>query len=184
MLRRADYDLRKIQEKDLVQVLAWRNSDRIRDCMYIDTLITWEDHYNWYHKTLDRADQLHLICEFQTQPIGVINASQLDQYHRRCAWGFYLGDTYAPKGSSYVMALLFLDLMFNDFCLRKICGEVLSFNADSIRFHQNLGFQQEGLLKEHTFKKDVYVHVLVFGLLSEQWQQVRLNVESRLFADA
>jgi UDP-4-amino-4,6-dideoxy-N-acetyl-beta-L-altrosamine N-acetyltransferase len=181
MLNRADYCLRPMLEQDLEQVLAWRNSDRIRACMYTDDKIAWENHYNWYKKTLDNPNLVNQICEFNHKPIGVVNATQIDRYNSRCLWGFYLGDITAPKGSSYVMGLLFLDWIFANLSLRKVCGEVLSFNDDSLRYHHNLGFKQEGILKEHIFKQDSYNDVVVFGLLADSWQQERVKTEVRLF---
>ena len=181
MLNRADYYLRPMLEKDLEQVLAWRNSDQIRAYMYTDDNITWENHYIWYQKTVNNPNIVNYICEFNHKPIGVVNATQIDRYNSRCLWGFYLGDTDAPKGSSYVMGLLFLDWIFANLSLRKVCGEVLSFNDDSLRYHKNLGFEQEGILKEHILKQDIYTDVVVFGLLADKWQQERAKIETRLF---
>jgi UDP-4-amino-4,6-dideoxy-N-acetyl-beta-L-altrosamine N-acetyltransferase len=182
MLNREDYCLRPMLERDLEQVLVWRNSDRIRSCMYTDEQIAWENHCNWYQKTLDNPHIVNQICEFQDRPIGVVNATQIDRYNSRCLWGFYLGDTTVPKGSSYIMGLLFLDWIFSDLSLRKVCGEVLSFNEDSIRYHDNLGFEREGILKEHIFKQGKYTDTIVFGLLADRWQQERSKTAEKLFS--
>jgi UDP-4-amino-4,6-dideoxy-N-acetyl-beta-L-altrosamine N-acetyltransferase len=181
MLKRSDYCLRNMIEGDLAQVLVWRNSDRIRSCMYTDNIITLEEHHNWYSRTLGNPNVANMILEFQGQPIGVASATQIDRHHGKCLWGVYLGDTAAPKGSSYVMGLLFLTFIFNDLSLRKVCGEVLAFNTDSLNFHRNLGFEQEGVLKEHVSKQETYVDVIIFGLLSKRWPEERSKIENRLF---
>lgn len=182
MLKHSDYQLRKMLEKDLKQVFTWRNSERIRNYMYTDKIITWDEHCKWYQKTIDDKQTVNMICEFQGQPIGVANASQIDRQNSKCLWGFYLGVTNAPKGSGYAMGLQFLDFMFDNLLLRKICGEVLAFNAKSIGFHKNLGFREEGILKEHILKQNIYMDVVIFGLLSKEWQHKRVQTEHQLFA--
>lgn len=181
MLKQSDYQLRKMLEKDLKQVLAWRNSDRIRACMYTDKIISWDEHYDWYQKTLDNQYTINMICEFQGQPIGVSNITQIDRHNSKCLWGFYIGNINAPKGSGYAMGLQFLDFIFNNLSLRKVCSEVLGFNHKSIDFHHNLGFQQEGILKEHVLKQNIYVDVVIFGLLSKEWNHKRVQTENQLF---
>ncbi len=181
MLNRADYCIRRMLESDLDLVLTWRNSDRIRSCMYTDDRITLAEHHQWYQRTVNNSNSVQMIFEAQNRAVGVINATHIDQDNGRCSWGFYLGDTTAPKGSSYLMGLLFLDWIFDNLSIDKVCSEVLSFNEDSLRFHQNLGFEQEGILERHILKQGVYTDVVIFGLLADRWKHQRIQTESRLF---
>jgi UDP-4-amino-4,6-dideoxy-N-acetyl-beta-L-altrosamine N-acetyltransferase len=182
MLNRSDYCLRMMLEADLEKVLVWRNSDRVRYNMYTDDIISMDEHVSWYQRSLNDLATFNMICEFQSRPIAVANATQIDKVHGKCMWGFYLGDLMAPKGSSYVMGLLFLDYIFNNFSLRKVCSEVLEFNADSIGFHLNLGFSQEGILTSHILKRGTSHDVAVFSLLASQWRAKRTEIEARLFS--
>jgi UDP-4-amino-4,6-dideoxy-N-acetyl-beta-L-altrosamine N-acetyltransferase len=181
MVERQKYRLRPIQEDDLQQVLEWRNSDRIRACMYTDDIISWDQHCKWFETTKGNPIVLHQVCEFQDRLIGVVNASRIDESNTFCHWGFYLGDLTVPKGSSYVMGLLFLDLLFDSLSLQKVYGEVLSFNADSIKYHVNIGFEYEEVLEKHVVKGSVSMDVIRFGLSSKRWYSVRSETENRLF---
>lgn len=181
MLERQKYRLRSIQENDLSQVLEWRNSDRIRAYMYTDDIITWDQHHKWFKTTKENPSVLHQVCEFQDRLIGVVNATRIDKNNRFCYWGFYLGDLTAPKGSSYVMGLLFLDSLFDSFSLQKVYGEVLSFNIDSTKYHSNIGFEYEEVLKKYVVKGNVAVDVIQFGLSAKRWYSVRSETENRLF---
>jgi UDP-4-amino-4,6-dideoxy-N-acetyl-beta-L-altrosamine N-acetyltransferase len=181
MLERHNYQLRSIQQNDLQQVLEWRNSDRIRAYMYTDNIITWDQHHRWFVATQENPNVLHQVCEFQDRLIGVMNATRIDKNNGVCYWGFYLGDLTAPKGSSYAMGLLFLDSLFDNLSLQKIYGEVLSFNVDSIKFHNNIGFEYEEVFNNYVVKGNVGLDVIQFGLLAKRWYSVRSGIENRLF---
>jgi UDP-4-amino-4,6-dideoxy-N-acetyl-beta-L-altrosamine N-acetyltransferase len=53
--------------------------------------------------------------------------------------------------------------------LHKLCGQALAFNERSIRFHQNLGFRREGVLRQQHFDGEQYHDVVCFGLLASEW---------------
>jgi UDP-4-amino-4,6-dideoxy-N-acetyl-beta-L-altrosamine N-acetyltransferase len=181
MLNPNDYMLRPLSQSDLQQVLTWRNSDRVRSCMCNDSTISWSEHYKWYKESLKNPTIRIMICEFQDRPIGLINAAKIDSLNSKCSWGFYLGDMTASKKSGYVMSLLFLDFIFDSLGIRKVYGEVLGFNVNSLLFHKNLGFTQEGILKKHFLRNDSYVDFVLFGLLDDKWKEVRHKTESQLF---
>jgi UDP-4-amino-4,6-dideoxy-N-acetyl-beta-L-altrosamine N-acetyltransferase len=183
MVNRTDYHLRPLGEEDLERVLTWRNSDRVRSCMYTDELITREEHYRWYNRDRENPQSIHRICEFQSHPFGVINATKIDFDLGTCAWGFYLGDTSVPKGSSYAMALAFLDFIFQDLKLNEVKGEALAFNADSLKFHHNLGFQPDGILADRIIKQGQSIDVICFRMSSQEWKSVRVHTEARLFSN-
>ncbi|MFY0543168.1 UDP-4-amino-4,6-dideoxy-N-acetyl-beta-L-altrosamine N-acetyltransferase [Brevibacillus sp. H7] len=183
MPRLSEYSLRAFVEADLEQVLLWRNSDRVRQHMYSDHLISWEEHVNWFHRM--RNDHTHecLIFEYQNRPVGVVSFSNIDTKHMRCTWGFYLGETDIPKGSGLAMGLLGLSYGFETIGSRKICGEVLASNDASIRFHQKLGFVQEGHFVNHIYKNGHFEDVLSFACFSEDWGKHRENIMQRYFVE-
>jgi RimJ/RimL family protein N-acetyltransferase len=84
-------------------------------------------------------------------------------------WGFYMAPD-APKGSGRQLGLVSLSQAFTKLNLHKVCGEALAYNNRSILFHQALGFQQEGTLRDEHFDGERYHNVIRFGLLSHEWQ--------------
>jgi len=165
----SDYRLRVFHESDLKQVLKWRNSERIRQCMYSDHVISWEEHVNWFHRLQKDPAAEFLIFEFQTRPAGVVSFSNINSTHKRCSWGFYLGETDLPKGSGVALGYLGLHYGFEKIGCRKICGEVLASNEASVRFHRKLGFVQEGRFEKHVYKHGQFEDVLSFACFYEDW---------------
>ena len=169
MLTFDDYDLRKLKEQDLEQVLQWRNLDRIMRLGYTDHVISMEEHRAWFGRVKDGLTALHFIFEHQGQPVGVAYFNQINRTHGTCTWGFYLGEADLPRGSGMILGYLALNHIFGAECLRKVSGEVFDFNEASQRFFQRLGFTEEGRRKRHAFKDEKYIDVIIFALFAEEW---------------
>jgi RimJ/RimL family protein N-acetyltransferase len=58
---------------------------------------------------------------------------------------------------------------FIELGFEKICGQALAYNAQSIKFHHKLGFQQEGLLRNQHYDGKSFHDVYCFGLLRSEW---------------
>jgi RimJ/RimL family protein N-acetyltransferase len=86
-------------------------------------------------------------------------------------WGFYIAPD-APKGSGRQLAYSALEYAFLKLNLHKVCGEALSFNDRSIKFHLALGFEQEGILREQYFDNENFHSVICFGLLEHEWRSI------------
>ena len=84
-------------------------------------------------------------------------------------WGFYAAPD-APKGTGRQLGKAVQYYVFVQAGLHKLCGQALVYNERSIRFHQSLGFQQEGILREQHFDGQNYHDVVCFGLLASEWQ--------------
>jgi UDP-4-amino-4,6-dideoxy-N-acetyl-beta-L-altrosamine N-acetyltransferase len=166
-----DSGIRPIEEQDLPLVLEWRNSSRIRQWMYTDHLISWEEHVQWYKRLKDSKDKATLIYEKESIPTGVVNFTQIVPEHRRCFWGFYLGQEGLQPGTGSDMGRQALHYAFQIYSVDKICAEALDHNEASVAFHLKLGFVQEGLLRRHVIKGGQHLDVRCFALFRDQFEE-------------
>ncbi len=162
--------LRPLEERDLKKVLDWRNSERIRQSMLSDHLISWEEHWHWF-TNMNQDRNSYLLFEFQEQPAGLVYFNDIDRYHNKACWGFYVGETELPRGTGLLMGYLGLSHAFSEQAFRKICSEALFSNPTSISFHIKLGFVEEGRLIQQVRKGENYVDLILLALFNEQWQQ-------------
>ncbi len=181
MPKREDYQLRKLKSSDLEMVLNWRNSDRIRANMYTDQIITLEEHLAWYDKIKDDSSRIYLICEYQNQPIGLVNFTNIDKKNNKCDWGFYLGEIDAPLGSGIMMEFLALEYAFEKLNIRKLCCEVLSFNNKVVKLHKKFYFEEEGIFKKHIYKNNEYNDVICLALFKDRWLENQENLSKIVF---
>ncbi len=153
---------------DLERVLAWRNHPEVRRHMYTQHEITLDEHQCWFERTLQDPRKHLLIFELGNQPLGFINFSEFAS-GGVIDWGFYVAPN-APKGSGRKLGQAALNHAFTQLKLHKVSGQALAHNGRSIHFHQSLGFQLEGTLRDQHFDGERYHSVMYFGLLSHEWQ--------------
>lgn len=160
--------VRAMTSADLQKVLDWRNHQDIRRYMYTQHEITLAEHTRWFDRASQDPDRYLLIFESDATPVGFINIHQIAP-GGVAEWGFYVAPD-SPKGTGRQLGRTTLEYAFTTIKLHKVCGQALIGNERSIRFHQRLGFRQEGVLRDHHFDGDAYHDVVCFGLLDAEWQ--------------
>lgn len=154
--------------EDLDRVLAWRNHDEVRRYMYTQHEISRAEHARWFEQASRDPSRHLLVFEGNSVPLGFINLQQVAP-GGVTEWGFYVAPD-APRGTGRQLGHAVLQHAFTHLGLHKLCGQALRFNTRSIKFHQRLGFQQEGVLREQHFDGQNYHDVMCFGLLVSEWQ--------------
>jgi UDP-4-amino-4,6-dideoxy-N-acetyl-beta-L-altrosamine N-acetyltransferase len=135
--------------------------------MYSQHDISLAEHTQWFQKSSGDPERYLLMFESDVTPLGFISL-HCKAPGRIANWGFYVAPD-APKGTGRSLGIAALRYSFADLMLHKVCGEALAYNERSIRFHQALGFSQEGVLRQQHFDGHNYHDVVCFGLLVNEW---------------
>ena len=177
MTTRERFRLRPLTAGDLEQVLTWRNSERIRSAMFSDHLISVDEHHTWFERLKSAQDAVSLIFEYDGQPLGVVNITQIDKTTGDCTWGFYLGEPDALPGSGTLLGTLGLEYVFSTLGLNTVIGEAFAFNSASIAFHTKLGFSRKKTRDRHVLKDGKAEDVFAFSLSRDNWQRKKPELE-------
>ncbi len=166
--------LRRMTPADLEMVLRWRNHPDIRRWMYTTHEITLEEHQRWFESATHDSSKHLLIYERDGNAVGFVNISLLKGTDV-AEWGFYLAPE-APSGIGTDFGRAVIRHAFETLGLYKLSGHALATNERSIRFHQRLGFRDEGVRRDHHLAADGVRHsVACFGLLRHEWQAAPLS---------
>lgn len=160
--------IRPMVHADLDLVLAWRNHPDVRRYMYTQHEITYEEHQRWFDRSSPDPKKHLLVFEVNQQPLGFVNFNEAGS-GGIADWGFYAAPT-APKGSGRLLGRTALSHAFLQLHFHKVCGQALAYNERSVRFHQSMGFCQEGILRDQHFDGERHHHIICFGLLAHEWQ--------------
>ena len=160
--------IRPMVYADLALVLTWRNHPDVRRYMYTQHEITLAEHQRWFERSLPDPKKHLLVFEANHQPLGFVNLNEV-RSGGIADWGFYAAPD-AAKGSGRQLGRAALSHAFTKLKLHKVNGQALAYNQRSIQFHQSLGFQQEGTLRDEHFDGECYHHIICFGLLGHEWQ--------------
>jgi len=181
MLLQRDCSLRTLTEGDLTKILNWRNKFEIRQCMFNDSIISIDEHLDWFNKLKNDPHRMTMIYEYKEKPAGVINITQIDKKNSKCYWGFYLGEGALPRYSGLAMGYLGLNFIFEKLGINKLCSEVFIFNKSSLKYHQKLGFVEEGYFKKHVFKYGDYHDIICWAIFNDNWLGKKLDVAKQCF---
>ncbi|NOU01172.1 MAG: UDP-4-amino-4,6-dideoxy-N-acetyl-beta-L-altrosamine N-acetyltransferase [Gallionella sp.] len=171
--------LREIVEADLPMVLEWRNAEDVRNNMYTNHVISFQEHVAWWKLQSNNPRTRLLICEIDGAAVGVITFTNYTGPGGIATWAFYSGDR-ARRGVGATMEIAALNYAFDNLQVRKLECEVLDFNSTVIRFHLKHGFHIEGILREGYLRDGKPYDIYKLAMLARDWLKViKPTIESR-----
>ena len=171
-----------LRSEDLELVREWRNSPEVSQYMYTENFISKEQQEKWFEKIQQDESSKYWMIKYEDKNLGVANIVDIDRRNSKCNWGFYLGNSsIRGKGIGAKVEFNVLNYVFEELKLNKLVGEVFSFNEKVVKMHEKFGFRREGFLRNHIYKNDKFHDVVVIGLLSSEWNQIKKEVESRIY---
>ncbi|GEK33621.1 UDP-4-amino-4,6-dideoxy-N-acetyl-beta-L-altrosamine N-acetyltransferase [Kurthia sibirica] len=179
-INKCSMELINTSTKDLV--LEWRNSERIRTMMLNQKLIEKEQHEQWFNSLFLNKNILVYIFKYNNEPMGVVTFTKLNYSGDVWEWGFYIGESEAPKGMGTLLGYTAIELLFYELKKDKVVAEVLHYNLISLSFHEKLGFQKEGILRKQVYCNSQYEDLHMFGLFEYEWREKREKILSTLGA--
>lgn len=168
--------LRVLIEADLAMVLKWRNHPFVRLSMFSSHEIDESEHLAWFQRVSKDPKIRWYVHEDETGIAdGAVNFIEYRPQQGQAFWGFYRNPG-ATSGSGTLIGIDGLDHAFDQLKLRKLNAEVLANNVRSIRLHERLGFQREGVFREGLLTGSGPVDVIRYGILEREWRQIRGQV--------
>lgn len=108
-----------------------------------------------------------LACQGET-PVGSAGLIDVDLEGRKAELGYWIEPDEQGNGYATEAAQLVLTHAFDQLGLHKVWARTVHDNEGSKRVLEKLGFQQEGVLREHWLGLDRYVDEYRFGLLKSE----------------
>jgi len=161
--------LRDMQQDDLEMVRSWRNHPDVRCHMLTQHEISAEEHAQWFGRVQQDPQRHVVLVHEQQQPLGLVHFTPVNP-HGVVDWGFYLTPQ-APKGSGSKLARMALNYAFKQQGWHKVCGQVISINAASRRFHLKMGFTLEGVWRQQVWINREWLSLWCYGLLADDWKR-------------
>lgn len=161
--------LREMTIDDLLPVLTWRNTPAVRKSMFSTAEITLEQHSQWFEKARKDPKISLMILELSGEAAGFVNIKQISE-GKIADWSFHVS-LESKKGTGFLLCSLAIEFAFTELKMKKLNGQVLSFNEKSIALHKKLGFEQEGLLRKNYYRNDHYYDVYLFGMTTSNWDK-------------
>ena len=122
--------------------------------------------------TEPEKDLVMLGIEFEGKLVGYVQLALIDDYERRAAIGILVGEKRVwGRGIASIALRILLDYAFTVRSLERVYAEVYSFNQRSLRLMERIGFQKEGILRQHEIHNGVRQDMHFFGMLKAEFYQ-------------
>ena len=161
--------LRDMEMDDAPLVHKWRTSPEVANVMFTNDPIEYNQHLDWMQRSVDSPTDHHWIIEYKDRPVGVASLVDVSERHGRCAWTFYIGEADTPGPVGLAVEFEIMAIVFADLGLNRLISEVLACNDRVVRLHEHVGFQVEGVLREHVRRSDGTHDVVVLSMLRSEW---------------
>lgn len=106
--------------------------------------------------------------------IGNIKINPVNLKHGLCEYGILLGDKNEwGKGFAKEASLTVIDYCFNTLNLRKMTLGVVENNVRGVELYKKIGFEVEGVFRNHGFYNNHYCNTLRMALFNESYTPER-----------
>ena len=126
------------------------------------------------HIQQDEHSPIHIreiIHEADQTLIGIVDIHEIDRINCKCQIECTIADKrYENQGLGTQAFRLAVRYCFEEMKMNKVMSSAFDFNEKWIRILQNLGFAQEGRLRQHAVKDGRYCDKLIFAMLQEEYE--------------
>lgn len=160
--------LRPVEESDLELLKEWRNSaDYMATCTTSGICVSVEE----LRKQITNRPFQFMITHIRKGPIGTIFANKANLVDGHLFITTFLDSSFRNRGYGPIALILAIDFSFTHYPLRKIYFDVYASNQNSRSSFEgglkHLGFEREGVFREHRFYNGVYLDMIRFSIFRE-----------------
>lgn len=172
--------LRPLTLLDTDLIVKWRNEESVRKNLFTQELITRESHMEYYEKVINQHKCYQFIVERVAYedgmnyscsvPIGTVYLKDVDLKNSKALMGIFIGAEYdRGQGFGKEAVRLILQYGFMQLKLHKIYLQIICNNNEAISLYKELGFTEEGRLKDDYCRDNKYYDVIQMSILEKQF---------------
>lgn len=144
----SDLNLVPFSDNNIPIVLAWRNSDRIRENMLDDSVIKTENHREFLRALESDGTRAYFVVELRGTPVAAIYFTGLGG--REVTWGCYIGTEKTMPGLFVALVIIAAKYSFRLPSTNTLRSEVAAHNANPIKLNRFLGIPESARLSRLT----------------------------------
>jgi RimJ/RimL family protein N-acetyltransferase len=166
--------LRPVELSDTELIQKWHNDPRIRKLARLGelpvTYVKEEDDIRIAKQTREEI-YLMIVKKSDNRSIGFIRLNFIDVVSRNMWLRMIMGDANA-RGKNFAKDALrcVLEWLFYEQNIHRVTLETYETNKRAIRFFKNLGFKQEGIVREALYVGGTYYNIIALGLLCREFK--------------
>jgi RimJ/RimL family protein N-acetyltransferase len=119
-----------------------------------------------------KSEMKYFAVDYNDQFTGVLQLAEIDHFEKRAVISIFIGPKELwGRGIGSTALRLLLDYAFTVQGLERISAEVYGFNTRSQRLMERVGFQKEGILRQHELQNGKRQDLHVYGILKPEFYE-------------
>lgn len=170
------YKLRELKKEDILQINQWRNNPELilglgAPFRFINPDVDF-DWYDSYMRNRDKAVRCVIIDDSDdTHVLGLVCLVGIDMIQRKASFSLMIGDKQNQgKGIGTFATREILKHAFYNLNLHRVELDALETNQAAIGLYKKIGFVQEGIKREASYKNGKYVNLIMMSILKEEFK--------------
>jgi diamine N-acetyltransferase len=165
--------LRPLTVDDAPVTLRWRLGSRA--AFMQEGARTEGQQRAWIAAQANEPADYNFIQEYRNTPVGMVALTRVNSNNRSAMMGRLMIGEPEIVGAAPVFfeaEMLLCDFAFDQLRLHKIYGEIMDDNLGMIRTRRNLGYKQDGILRDHYFVRGAFHNAVTVSLLENEYRLV------------
>ncbi|GIW28051.1 MAG: hypothetical protein KatS3mg070_1414 [Meiothermus sp.] len=171
--------LRPLVLSDLPRVLEWSRDEAFCLANGWPVGLPAEQLQDWFVRLLNNPPvdlvRKGIVVNTPEYPegllVGFVDLRDVNLLEKRARLRIAIGDeTHRGQGVGYAAGLQMLEHGFGELGLERITAEVHSSNSRMLALLEKLGFQREGVLRQHETRQGIKEDIHLFGMLREEFE--------------
>lgn len=171
--------LRPLAVSDLPRVLEWRHNEAFWLANGWPMGLPAEQLQDWFVRLLNNPPvdlvRKGVVVNTPEHPegylVGFVDLLELNPLEKRARLHIAIGEEgFWEQGVGYAAGSQMLEHGFSELSLERITAEVQSSNRPMLHLLEKLGFQLEGILRQHVTRQGVKQDLYLFGMLHSEFK--------------
>lgn len=164
--------LRALEKDDLSFLHQLFNDSSVMDFWFEESYMTLEYLKESFDKNKNDAETREfMLTNDNGDNIGYVGLFEIHQRHRHAEFGIMIDPTHQGKGYAAEATTLAVQYAFSVLNLHKLYLIVADVNQKARHVYQKIGFQEEGILREHFFVGGKYHDAIMMNIFQKDYQE-------------
>jgi diamine N-acetyltransferase len=160
--------LRPLERKDLPFIHALDNERHTMAFWFEEPYESLDELTILYDKHIHDDDERRFVIDTDDQFAGIIELVNINFIHRTAEIQIIVKPDFRGRGLAKIALLKGLDYAFNILNMHKVFLYVDTENHKALGIYKNIGFIQEGILRQHFFVEGIYHDSIIMGIFKNE----------------
>ena len=125
----------------------------------------------WFAKINKSNSTIRFAIELDKEFVGTCILSNIDWKNRNLGINIKILSEYKGRGIGKDTIITSIKYAFEELNMNRIEANILEYNVPSISLFEKCGFKKEGCKRKKIFKNNIYIDLLEYSILKDEYEE-------------